>query len=97
MDSLLEITKNDMFLVGITVFCIILFILYIIVIIKLCKINKKYRDFMQKLGNGTNIEEMLNKHIEKINKTITKNEELEKFCENLDSGMKNCIQKVRNI
>lgn len=49
---------------------------------------------MQKLGNGTNIEEILNKHIEKINQTISKNEELEKFCMTLDAGIKHCIQKV---
>ena len=59
--------------------------------------KRDYKEFMKKLGNGTNIEEMLNKHIEKINKTITKNEELEKFCANLDADIKHCIQKVRNI
>ena len=36
----------------------------------------------------------VNKPIEKINKTITKNEELEKFCLNLDRDIKRCIQKV---
>ena len=56
-----------------------------------------YKEFMQKLGNGTNIEEMLNKHIEKINQTIKKNEELEKFCNSLDTDIKHCIQKMRNI
>ena len=56
--------------------------------------KKSYKEFMNKLGSGTNIEEILSKHIEKINKTVTKNEELEKFCINLDADIKHCIQKV---
>ncbi len=59
--------------------------------------RKEYSKFLEKLGNGVNIEEILNKHIDKINKALTKNEELEKFCIKLDSDMKNCIQKIRNI
>ena len=49
---------------------------------------------MEKIGNGTNIEEILEKHIDRINKTIAKNDELEKFCVKIDSDIKNCIQKV---
>ena len=94
MDTILEITKNELFGIFITGSMLILFILYIINIIKLSKMKKNYKEFMQKLGNGTSIEEILDKHIEKINKTITKNEELEKFCINLDAEMKNCIQKI---
>ena len=97
METVLEIIKSDMFLVGIICFCFILFLLYMINIIQLRKMKKEYKEFMEKLGNGTNIEDMLNKHIEKINKTITKNEELEKFCKSLDSEMAQCIQKIRNI
>ena len=83
-----------MFLLGLSVFCFIIFLLYIIDIIKIRKIRKEYKDFMEKLGSGANIEEMLNKHIEKINQTIVKNEELEKFCSNLDTDIKRCIQKM---
>lgn len=97
MDTILEITKNEMFILGISGVCILLFLLYIINLIKLSKIRKEYKEFMAKLGNGKNIEEILNRHIEKINKTITKNEELEKFCNNLDADIKHCIQKIRNI
>ena len=89
--------KSEMFIIYLTSFCIIIFLLYIANLAKLAKLRKEYKNFMQKLGNGTNIEDMLNKHIEKINKTITKNEELEKFCTNLDSDLKRCIQKMRNI
>lgn len=94
MDTILEFMRSDMFLLGITGVCALLFILYLFNIIKLSKMKKNYKEFMNKLGNGANIEEILNKHIEKINKTVTKNEELEKFCINLDRDIKHCIQKV---
>lgn len=94
MDVILEFTKNEMFGIWILGAFIILLILYIINLIRLSKIRKEYKEFMKKLGNGTDIKEILDNHIEKINKTIAKNEELEKFCTNLDAGMKNCIQKV---
>ena len=94
MDIILEFTKNEMFGIWILGAGIILLILYIINLIRISKIRKEYKEFMSKLGNGTDIKEILDNHIEKINKTIAKNEELEKFCNNLDAGMKNCIQKV---
>lgn len=97
MNYILEIVRSDIFLIGLAGFCFLLFLLYIVSIIKLGKIKKEYKEFMQKLGNGTNIEEILNKHIDKINKTVTKNEELERFCNNLDNDIKCCIQKIRNI
>ena len=97
LDNILEIVKNDMFVLGLAVFCVLLFFLYIINLVKLRKIKKNYNEFMTKLGNGNNIEEILDKHIEKINKTITKNEELEKFCNNLNADIKHCIQKVRYL
>ncbi len=94
LNSLLEITKNDMYVLGITLFCILLFILYIANIVKLNKMKKEYKKFLEKVGNGSNIEEILNNHLDRINKVITKNEELEKYCMKLDTDIKYCIQKV---
>ena len=79
LNSLVEITKNDMFLLGIVFVCILLFVLYVANIIKLNKIKKEYKKFLEKLGNGSNIEEILSNHLDRINKVITKNEELEKL------------------
>ena len=97
MDNILQIINNEIFLLGLAVFCIILFLLYIVTIVKLIKMKKDYKEFMKKLGNGENIKIILDNHIEKINKTIAKNEELERFCTNLDLDIKRCIQKMRNI
>ncbi len=94
MDKILEFIRTDTFLLILIGVITLIFILYIINCIKLHKIRKEYKKFMEKLGNGTNIEEILEKHIDRINKTIAKNDELEKFCIKIDADIKNCIQKV---
>lgn len=94
MEKILEFIRTDTFLLVLIGIIAVLCLLYIINTIKLFKIRKEYKKFMEKLGNGANIEEILEKHIDRINKTITKNDELEKFCIKIDSDIKNCIQKV---
>lgn len=94
MDIILSFIRTDNFLLILLGLICLLFILYVINIIKLRKIRKEYIRFMEKLGNGTNLEEILGKHIDKMNKVIAKNEELQDFCVRLDTDMKNCIQKV---
>ena len=94
MDTILSFIRTDNFLLILSGLIYLLFILYVINIIKLRKIRKEYKKFMEKVGNGTNLEEILGKHIDKMNKVIAKNEELQDFCVRLDTDMKNCIQKV---
>ncbi len=94
MDTISSFIRTDEFLLILSGVVLFIFILYIINIIKLNKIKKEYRKFMEKVGNGTNLEEILGKHIDTMNKVIAKNEELEDFCTRLDADIKNCIQKV---
>ena len=94
MDTILSFIRTDNFLLILSGLICLIFILYVINIIKLRKIRKEYKKFMEKVGNGTNLEEILGKHIDKMNKIIAKNEELQDFCVRLDTDMKNCIQKV---
>ena len=94
MDAILSFIRTDNFLLILSGLICLLFILYVINIIKLRKIRKEYKKFMEKVGNGTNLEEILGKHIDKMNKIIAKDEELQDFCIRLDTDMKNCIQKV---
>lgn len=96
-ETFLEFIKTDSFLIILLGAIIILLILYITSLIKMHRIRKEYKTFINKIGNGTNIEEIIEKHIDKINETINKNKELEKLCLKVDSDIKNCVQKVRNI
>lgn len=97
MDSFLEFIRTDLFSIILLVVVIILLILYIVNNIKLSKIKREYKKFMEKIGHGKNIEDILEKHVDRINKAITKNEELETFCNKIDLDIKNCIQKIRYI
>lgn len=94
MESILEFIKTDTFLIILAASVLVIFILYIINLIKLSKIKKEYKKFMNKVGDGKNLEEILEKHIDKINKTISKNDEIEKYVKEIDSDIKNCVQKV---
>lgn len=96
-ETFLEFIRTDSFLIILLGSMIILLILYITNLIKLHRIRKEYKKFINKLGNGVNIEEILDKHIDRINETINKNKELEKLCLKVDSDIKNCVQKVRNL
>ena len=58
MQEILNLLKTDAFFISIIVIIFILFILYIINTIKLYKIRKNYKEFMKRLGNGSNIDEI---------------------------------------
>ena len=90
----LSFIKTDMYLLILSGIVLFIFILYIMNIIKLNKIKKEYKKFMEKVGNGTNLENILEKHIDRMDKVIAKNEELQDFCVRLDTDIKNCVQKV---
>ena len=94
MEAFFEFIRTDSFLLILLGIIAIMFILYIVMCVRLGRIRKQYKKFMEKVGNGANIEEILGTHIDKINRTIAKNDELEKFCLKIDSDIKNCIQKV---
>ena len=49
---------------------------------------------MKKIGNGRNIEEDLQKYMEKIEEIERQNTEILNFCENLDKEIDGCIQKI---
>lgn len=94
MEEILNFLRTDSFLIGLIIVIFILFILYIISVIKLSKIRKNYKEFMNKLGNGNNIEEMLKQYIQTVDKVEKENENLIKYCEKLDKEKEKCLQKV---
>lgn len=73
---------------------IILAILYITSVINLRKLRNSYQKFMNKLGNGNNIDEMMKEYIGKVNSVNERNEEIISFCKTLDENMKKCTQKI---
>ena len=94
MEIINNIIKSEGFLIGIVVANLILLILYISNLLSLKKMNKNYKVFIKKLGNGNNIEETLKKYIDKVEVVDNKNKEIAEYCNKLDKSISLCIKKV---
>lgn len=94
MENILEIIKTDTFLISIFCGIILLIILYLINIIKLYKIRKNYKEFMNKIGNGNNIQETIENYMKRINEVQEENNNLKNYCKQLDDILKTSIQKI---
>ena len=89
-----EFIKSNLILIVLIAVNLLLIILYIVNIIKTNKINKEYKQFIKKLGNGDNIAEMLREYIDKVEYIEKMNKEMISFCSELEKNMNICIQKV---
>lgn len=94
MEIIKDIMQSEYMFIIIIILILVLLILYIINNIKLSKINKKYEEFMVRLGNGTNIEDILEKYISKVDQVDKDNKEIMEYCNNINNNMQKCIQKT---
>lgn len=94
MYEIFNILQSNIVITIIIVINLLLIVLYIINSIKLSKIKNNYLNFMKKIGNGNNIDEMLKRYVKKVEEVDKKNDEIVKYCESLDKNISNCIQKV---
>lgn len=94
MQELINFLRTDNYLLFLSVIIIILLIGFIILLIGNMKLKEKYRKFMQKLGNGKNLEEDLSNFMYKVDRVERQNAEIMNFCKNLGEDLTKCIQKV---
>ena len=94
METILEFLRTDTAMLIMCSAIIILFFLYLINIVKLYKLNIKYKNFMLKLGNGNNIQEIIENYMKKIDEVQKENNNLRNYCKQLDSTIATSIQKV---
>lgn len=94
MENITEFIKTDTFLLIMVAIMLILLIGFIVMVTKFSKLNKKYRNFMQKLGNGKNLEEDLETYMYRVNKVEQQNAQIENQIKNIDNNILKCIQKV---
>ena len=73
---------------------LILLIALIILSMKISKINKKYKNFMQKLGNGKNIEEDLENYMHIVERVERQNSDIERVIKEIEQDLSKCIQKI---
>ena len=94
MDMIIDIIKGDFFLLGWVIITIILVLLVITMMAKLSSLNKRYKKFLEKLGNGNNIEEDLETYMYRVEKVEKQNAEITNYVKTLDEDLTRCIQKV---
>ena len=94
MDIFFNFLRSNIFLTIMFFIIIILTILYITTVINLRKLRTSYQKFMNKLGNGNNLDEMMKEYMKKVNSVEEKNNEIISYCKVLDDNMKKCTQKI---
>ena len=94
MDIFFNFLKSYIFLLVLFIIVIILSVLYITSVINLKKLRTSYSKFMNKLGNGNSIEEILKEYIKRVEKVEAKNEEIISYCKVIDENIKRCTQKI---
>lgn len=94
MENLVEMIKTDTFLFVMFGIIILLLIGFILILVKFSKLNKKYKNFMQKLGNGKNLEEDLETYMYRVDKVEKQNTDISNQIKNLEDDLTKCIQKV---
>ena len=94
MEIFFSFLNSDIFILVLFVIVIILSVLYITSVINLKKLRTSYSKFMNKLGNGNNLEEMLQNYIKKLETVEAKNEEIISYCKVIDENIKRCTQKI---
>ena len=94
MEMIMVFLRTDTFLIIISVVLCILVIAFIILLVKLFSINKKYKTFINKLGDGNNIEEDLENYMYRVERVEKQNAEIRGIINTIDTNMENCIQKI---
>ena len=94
MEIINIIIKSDVFLMGIAVANLLLLILYVCNLLSLKKINRNYKKFMKKIGNGNNIEETLERYISRVEEATSENKEILQYCQRLDKEISLCVKKI---
>lgn len=94
MENLIEILRTDTFLLIIIGMIVALLIAFIVLSVKFSGLQKRYKNFMVKLGNGKNLEEDLETYMHCVNKVEKQNAEITNQIDLIDKDVRKCIQKV---
>ena len=73
---------------------LILLIAFIVTSAKMSKLNKRYEEFMRKLGNGKNLEDDLENYMYRVERVEKQNGEINSIIKGMDKDLEKCIQKI---
>lgn len=94
MEDIINVIGMEKSILILAILSIILLIAFIITIFRISNINKKYKEFMKKLGNGKNLEEDLENYMYRVDWVEKQNAEINTLIQNIDKDLENCVQKV---
>lgn len=94
MESVIELFGDENFLVIMFFINVVLLIVTILNVILLVRSNNKYVKFMEKLGKGSNLDEMLREYLADVKEIKKDNAEIKAYYTKLDSDIASCIQKI---
>lgn len=94
METILNFINSSTFLIILFICLVVVLFLYIRMTANLKRLRDSYSKFMNKLGNGNDLEQMMKNYIDKVEKTGEKNEEIINYCKKLDNQLNGCIQKI---
>lgn len=90
----MDFLHSNLFLIILFILNIILLIWSIISNIRIKNIHKKDKIFMEKLGNGKNVKEDLEKYMNRVSAAEEEIRKLSLYYKELDKKTEKCIQKV---
>lgn len=94
MDVILNFLNSNAFSIILFVFLVIILILYIRSTLHLKKLREDYSKFMHKLGNGSDLDQMMQSYIKMVEQTREQNEEIMNYCKRLNGELNGCMQKI---
>lgn len=94
MGNFTELIENQDFLKAMLITNIVLILLVFINIVYMIYTNRKYINFMRKMGNGNNLDEMLRKYLEDVREIKKDNSEIKAYYTQLDNNIDACVQKI---
>ena len=94
MEEIIDtIGMNNIIIISIAINFVLL-IAFLVTVAKVSKLNKKYRNFMQKLGNGKNVEEDLENYMYRVDRVEKQNVEINSIIKGMNKNLEKCVQKI---
>lgn len=94
MENIYNIIESNTFLLFLSIITALLLVGFIVMTVKLSSINKKYKTFIKKLGNGNNIEEDLENYMYRVERVEKQNAEILNHTKAIQKDLSKCIQKI---
>lgn len=94
MNQILNIVKNDYFLIALLAVNILLIVLFIANTIATKKTRNAYKTMINKLGKHTDIEDSLKNYLDKVERIDENCTDIKNYCKNVENEITKCIKKV---